>query len=353
MIVILVMGRQIKLMSQQRLGFSAEQLIEITSFVNKKEYNILKSQLVQVSNVAGVSIANYNPGSYIADGFPLRLSGSPKESGIDGSTIVKVESNYFNLMNIQQLLGEAVNSSMEDKNNVILSRCAVDKLGLSNPIGEKIYYSGTLKDYLVVGVVDDVQYRSFREKPRPIIYSLGINGGNPVIRLLKGDHRNTISAIKDKWNTLFPDRPFDFSFFNAKIEGNYKYETNLLRMLNILMIISIVIAAVGIYGLIIEIVIQRTKEIGIRKVNGARIAEVIRLLNIEFVKWVFIAFVIATPIAWFAMHRWLENFAYKTELSWWIFALAGLLALGIALLTVSWQSWKAATRNPVEALRYE
>jgi len=98
---------------------------------------------------------------------------------------------------------------------------------------------------------------------------------------------------------------------------------------------------------------RRIKEIGIRKVNGARIAEVIAMLNKDFVKWVAIAFVIATPIAWYTMHKWLEDFAYKTEVSWWIFALSGLLTLGIALLTVSWRSWKAATRNPVEALRYE
>jgi putative ABC transport system permease protein len=109
----------------------------------------------------------------------------------------------------------------------------------------------------------------------------------------------------------------------------------------------------GILGQIFLISLNRTKEIGIRKVNGARISEIIAMLNKDFIKWVAIAFVIATPIAYYAMNKWLENFAYKTELSWWIFALAGLLALGIALLTVSWQSWKAATRNPVEALRYE
>jgi putative ABC transport system permease protein len=105
--------------------------------------------------------------------------------------------------------------------------------------------------------------------------------------------------------------------------------------------------------MIIFTIQQRTKEIGIRKVNGARVSEVLAMLNRDFVKWVAIAFLIATPIAYYAMHKWLENFAYKTELSWWIFALAGLLALGIALLTVSWQSWRVATRNPVEALRYE
>jgi putative ABC transport system permease protein len=109
----------------------------------------------------------------------------------------------------------------------------------------------------------------------------------------------------------------------------------------------------GILGQIFLICLNRVKEIGIRKINGAKVSEILVLLNHDFMKSVTIAFFIATPIAWYAMHKWLENFAYKTSLSWWIFALAGLLALGITLLTVSWQSWRAATRNPVEALRYE
>jgi putative ABC transport system permease protein len=109
----------------------------------------------------------------------------------------------------------------------------------------------------------------------------------------------------------------------------------------------------GIFAMSLYYIQQKIKEIGIRKVNGAKISEILTMLNRDFVKWVAIAFVIATPIAYYAMNKWLESFAYKTDLSWWIFALAGLLALGIALLTVSWQSWKAATRNPVEALRYE
>ena len=126
-----------------------------------------------------------------------------------------------------------------------------------------------------------------------------------------------------------------------------------MRLLTLLSIIILGILLLGIYGTSLFLSENKTKEIGIRKVNGAQISEVLIMLNRDFVKWVAIAFVIATPIAYFAMHKWLENFAYKTELSWWIFALAGLLALGIALLTVSWQSWRAATRNPAEALRYE
>jgi putative ABC transport system permease protein len=125
------------------------------------------------------------------------------------------------------------------------------------------------------------------------------------------------------------------------------------KAITLFSLIAIAIAALGILGLSIFMGEVRIKEIGIRKINGAKISEVMAMLNIDFMKWVAIAFVIATPIAWFAMNKWLENFAYKTELSWWIFALAGMLALGIALLTVSWQSWRAATKNPVESLRYE
>ena len=126
-----------------------------------------------------------------------------------------------------------------------------------------------------------------------------------------------------------------------------------MTIFSYLTIIALVISCLGLYGLASHFITNRTKEIGIRKVNGAKVSEVMTLLNKDFIKWVVIAFVIAAPIAWFAMNKWLENFAYKTNLSWWIFALAGMLAIGIALLTVSWQSWKAATRNPVEALRYE
>ena len=142
-------------------------------------------------------------------------------------------------------------------------------------------------------------------------------------------------------------------FYDDFFQAMYAKEDKLAKSITFFSIIALVLTCMGILGQIFMISLNRTKEIGVRKVNGARISEIMAMLNKDFVKWVAIAFVIATPLAWCAMHKWLDNFAYKTELSWWIFALAGLLALGIALLTVSFQSWKAATRNPVEALRYE
>ncbi|HKJ43273.1 MAG TPA: FtsX-like permease family protein, partial [Sunxiuqinia sp.] len=143
------------------------------------------------------------------------------------------------------------------------------------------------------------------------------------------------------------------SFWDKELENRYKSEERLSKTILYASIIAIIILSLGLFGLTVLISAQRTSEIGIRKVNGAKIAQVVLLLNGNYLKWVFFAFLVACPLGWYLMNKWLENFTYKTSLSWWIFALAGLLALGIALLTVSWQSWKAATRNPVEALRYE
>jgi putative ABC transport system permease protein len=159
--------------------------------------------------------------------------------------------------------------------------------------------------------------------------------------------------IENIWEKINPESPFNIRPLDSKIEEMYLADKRFRDLLFICSFIAIVLSSVGLFGLVLMYLQHRTKEIGIRKVNGAKISEILVMLNKDFVKWVAIAFVIATPIAWYAMNKWLENFAYKTELSWWIFALAGMLALGIALLTVSLQSWRAATRNPVEALRYE
>jgi putative ABC transport system permease protein len=174
------------------------------------------------------------------------------------------------------------------------------------------------------------------------------------IRITPFEKTKTLAFIENIWQQYnVQDNIFSYEFLDDRFNRLYTAEEGMKQLLNYFMIIALSIAILGLIGLSMFIIQRRVKEIGIRKVNGAKISEILTMLNRDFVKWVTIAFVIATPIAYYTMHKWLESFAYKTELSWWIFALAGLLALGIALLTVSWQSWRAATRNPVEALRYE
>ena len=162
-----------------------------------------------------------------------------------------------------------------------------------------------------------------------------------------------MKQLQDIWKEFVPGNPMMYTFYDSIFDAFYKKEERQGKAIAVFSIITFIITCLGFIGQILQTISERIKEIGIRKVNGAKIWEVMVMLNKDFVKWVAIAFVVATPIAWYAMNKWLENFAYKTELSWWIFALAGLLALGIALMTVSWQSWRAARKNPVEALRYE
>ena len=163
----------------------------------------------------------------------------------------------------------------------------------------------------------------------------------------------TLEQINKNWREVSPGFPFEFKFIDKEVENLYKSETVFGKIFSAGSAFAIFISCLGLFGLVLGSTEQRRKEIGIRKVNGAKIGEILMMLNKDFIKWVGISFVIAIPLAWYLMNKWLENFAYKTTLSWWIFVMAGILVLGIALLTVSWQSWKAAARNPVEALRYE
>jgi putative ABC transport system permease protein len=177
---------------------------------------------------------------------------------------------------------------------------------------------------------------------------------NFIIARVKADNfPKTIDEIKRSWSKIMPQTSCEVGFFDDSLARLYYSEVKISEMFRYFSFIAIFISCIGLFGLSLFIIERRKKEIGVRKVNGAKISQVMVLLNKDFVKWVAIAFVIAAPIAWYAMYKWLEKFAYKTELSWWIFAFSGLLALGIALLTVCWQSWKAATKNPVEALKSE
>jgi len=207
-----------------------------------------------------------------------------------------------------------------------------------------------------IGVAKDFNYNSTHEAigDYAILIDESINRARFIhIRLKPGDIRTSLDKISEIWSVHYGGQKFKYFFIDEKIAQQYKAETTLLKILFVFSILGILISIIGVSALSLFISQQRTKEIGIRKTNGAQINEILVLLNLDFVKWVSIAFIIAGPISFYAMKIWLQNFAYKTELSWWIFALSGAITLGITILAVSWQSWHAATKNPVEALRYE
>jgi putative ABC transport system permease protein len=208
----------------------------------------------------------------------------------------------------------------------------------------------------IIGVVKDFHYKSVSQPIVPLAIRNDQYASYCLVNLQTTNFsalNKTIKEIKTEISKLSPSFPVEVSFLDQAVGKMYQSELQFRRSFSLFAICAIVICCLGILAMSLFACQQRIKEIGIRKVNGARVSEMILMLNNDFIKWVVISFLIACPIAWYAMHAWLQNFAYKTELSWWVFALAGLVALIIALVTVSWQSWRAATMNPVEALRNE
>jgi putative ABC transport system permease protein len=207
----------------------------------------------------------------------------------------------------------------------------------------------------IIGILKDFHFSDMYNQigPLAIPISSGMGVSHLTLRVSPENIPRTINTLKETWKKLCPGHELIYRFYDEWLDSMYKNEEKIAMAIRLFAVLVIIISCLGIVGLAEFSIKKRTKEIGLRKISGAKVFEVIALLNKDFTRWVVIAFIIAVPGAWFVMHKWLENFAYRTGLSWWIFALAGLIAMVIALLTVSFQSWRAATRNPVEALRYE
>lgn len=209
------------------------------------------------------------------------------------------------------------------------------------------------EELTVLGIVKDFNYDSLKNHVQPGYVFYGDSGNYLMVKPVSGQEKTVNKAIGDIWEELIPDYPLNVESIEERFSWMHRDNTNYIKLLGACSAISIFLSMMGLFAVSFLSARRRTKEIGIRKVNGAKVSEVMTMLNNEFLKHVFIAFVIAIPIAWFIMHRWLENFAYKTELNWWVFVLAGGLTICITLATVSWQSWRAAVANPVDSLRDE
>ena len=265
-----------------------------------------------------------------------------------------VDAEFIKLYNLQLVEGRFFSKDLKTDENAtaLINEAAVRDFGIEDPYELSIRVPGGKAK--VVGIVKDFNYKSLHNKIEPLVIIYLPRQGQFVNLKITGNNITaTLEKVGSIWNELAPGIPFAYHFLDQDFDKLYKTDEQMAKAITLFSLLAIAIAALGILGLSIYMGESRIKEIGIRKINGAKVSEILSMLNKDFVKWVSIAFVFATPVAYYAMSKWLENFAYKTTLSWWVFALAGLLALGIALLTVSWQSWRIATRNPVEALRYE
>lgn len=238
-----------------------------------------------------------------------------------------------------------------DSSAIVINEMAGKVLGFNDPVGQTITAPSGHK-YNIIGVVKDFHFKSLHHKIGPLI--MGIGPSNFFYIKMKHDNiSSTINSIQKTYNSFKPIQPFNFHFLNEDFDNMYQTEQRINRIFTWFAFLAIVISCLGLIGLSSFMTERRTKEIGIRKINGAKSNEIFSLLSGEYIKWVMISIIIACPVAWYIMNKWLQNFAYRIDISWWIFASAGVVALVIALLTVSWQSFRASRKNPVEALRYE
>ena len=238
----------------------------------------------------------------------------------------------------------------------VINEAAVKAMQLKEPVGTNMsIFEGTpyARSGKIIGIVKNMNTESLHSELRPFVFAYIPEGSYMYIKTGSSSITATVQKIRDAIKRIIPDDPVTLSFLDEDLNKLYSSEQVTEKIMEYSSFMAIIIACLGLFGLSFYGSQKRIKEIGIRKVSGARISEILTMLNKEFVKWVAVAFLFACPVAWYAMHRWLDNFAYRTGLRWWIFALAGVLTMGIALLTVSWQSWRAATKNPVEVLRYE
>ena len=392
----LVLNRQIDFINSKHPAAQNANMVVIADnpWQSVQRYDLIKTELLKNSSIANVTAAMEDPGSDILDAVGFEMEGVAKKEG-QSINIFTTDSNFFRSLGIHPLAGttelgftpsqqwesDAVDlsnlrqSKNADKQKLaelerkvgnyrekyILNQSALKLLGINKPddaIGKRFRLNFFLPDLFpegeIVGVVPDFHYTDLHSPEKPLaIAPRKLFNYCFIISINPLQRREALNTIGSTWQKINPEFPFQYEYITDSYRKVYAGEYAQTRALSLFALISIILSSLGIFAMAAFSMQHRVKEIGIRKINGAMISEILTMLNKSFVSWIAIAFIIATPISWIAMHKWLENFAYKTELSWWIFALAGLLALGIALLTVSWISWRAATRNPVEALRYE
>lgn len=355
-ISVIFIQKQVNFLRTKNLGFDKENVVYINTtgeFQKIQNINKLKEDLIKNADIAGISTLSSLPTELVNGGFMYTANNPDLKIH---SEQIQVGEGYFDMMKIQFVEGgQDFDYSNDRIESCVINETTAKQLNLVPPFtGQTIFNVNNNKYLTIKGVIKDINTKSLSLKISPL-YTKATYLTDDGIILLKLARINpeTLATIEDYCTKNNPSIPFGYHFLNQTYDALYSNEVRTQKLFQWFTLLSILLSCVGLYAMAQFITEARTKEIGIRRVNGARTSEVVAMLSLTFLKWVIVAFLIACPIAWYAMHKWLENFAYKTDLSWWVFGAAGGIALFIALVTVSFQSWRAATRNPVESLRYE
>ncbi len=354
-----IIYQQINYMHNKDLGFKGENriIIPLRNEALRNRSEVVRSEFSKLANVERVSMSNGAPG------YNMRGSGYIPE-GADQTTPViiynsNIDDQYIGLMEMEIIKGR--NFSHEfgtDTMSILINEELAKRYNWDEPIGKKLSIRRGTEipniDFKVVGVIKDFHFVSLLRKVEPFAYHYQqSNFGNVILQINAKNKEVALQQIEEKWMELSNNAPFDYTFIDENFERSYIGYIRMGKLFTAFTLIAIFVACIGLFGLASFLTEIRTKEIGIRKVQGAGIFSILRLLNSDFIKWVLVANVIAWPVAYYYMTEWLTNFSYPINLSWVNFALGAVLSVVIALITVSYQSLKSATRNPIESLRYE
>jgi putative ABC transport system permease protein len=355
MICLFVINRQMQFVRSTRLGMTPENVVNIRlqSTYNIRHANNLREELLKNPGVVAASVNAYIPSQHNEHwGVSINDKTNDGKNETMGLWILLGDKHLIQTLQIDIVEGnEMISNYTAPEVPFILNESAA-KLVKGDVIGRKFEIFGTYKAR-IIGIVKDFHFRSLHHKIEPAAIIFYDQGNQISARIKTSDIRSTLASLEKTWDRFSPDLEFDYYFMDEDFGKLYKSETKINRLLVAGGILSMFLCCLGIFGIVTYSARQRTKEIGIRKVNGSSSAEIMALLSANYTWWIVISFAVACPFAYFFMHKWLQNFAYKTTMTWWLFAAAGIVAFLIALLTASWQSWRAANRNPVEALRYE
>jgi putative ABC transport system permease protein len=349
-----VIYNQMQYLLNKKVGFEKDQVVMIQG-TNTLDNQVkpFKSELLKLSTVKSASISDFLPVSGTKrNGNQFFIEGREKIDPTVGGQFWDVDHDYLKTLGIKLVAGRDFIPDMKaDSQAVIINQMMANKLGLKNPIGKKIVNYGPGKT--IIGVVQDFNFNSMRDGIEPLVMHLSSSESIVSVKIKAGDVKKALDQITATWKQFAPNQPIRYTFMDERFASMYADVQRMGRIFTSFAVLAIMIACLGLFALAAFMAEQRSKEIGIRKVLGATIGNITAMLSMNFVKLVFIAIVIATPIAYYAMTQWLQDFTYRVQLSWWMFALAGGAAIMIALATVSYQSIKAALMNPVKSLKAE
>lgn len=349
----LLMTKQVDYLLNKDLGYNKKNIaaIPLTQSLGKKAY-VFRNEVMKVAGIRKASLTTAVPGQgYTSNGY------KPEGKEVMMINALGVDENFFETLRIPIVSGTAFKDNEPADHLVfVINESLKRKLEWENPLGKTIERNN--QKQIITGVCKDFNFAPLHFRIEPLLIDpISVSDGGDYSYLLVSFETTDISyalaQINNIWKKEEPGEPFSSFFLDDQFASIYNKEIRQKGLLFVFSVLAIIIAVLGLFSISLYTLSVRTKEIGIRKVNGARTSEILVLITSSFARWIFLSFILATPVTWYFMKRWLENFAYKTSISWWVFLLAGTIVLLISLITVSWQAYRAASRNPVEALRYE